>query len=178
MSMGRCAAPSLRRKARQRDYVTPDSHVFAEEGVPLHVEHLADFVREDLKRVGVTRPQLFANKPGIRQPFRAHDLRATFVTIHLALGKTETWISDRTGHHSHEMIDRYRRKARTWNLGPLRPFDQALPEMQNLAAIDPTGELVEDVASPHIRLLVPPTRLPHELRILDDSHFAQRKPMP
>jgi integrase len=29
---------------------------------------------------------------------RAHDLRGTFVTLGLANGKTETWISDRTGH--------------------------------------------------------------------------------
>jgi hypothetical protein len=75
------------------------------------------------------------------------------------------------------MIDRYRRKARTWNLGPMLPFDQALPEMRNLGAIDTRGELVEDVASPRIRLLIP-TRLPHGLRILDDSHFAQRNPIP
>jgi hypothetical protein len=71
----------------------------------------------------------------------------------------------------------YRRKARTWNLGPLLPFDQALPEMQNLAGIDTRGELVEDVASPHTRLPVP-IRFPHGLKILDDSQRAQRKPMP
>jgi hypothetical protein len=28
---------------------------------------------------------------------------------------------DRTGHRSHEMIETYRRKARTWNLGELGP---------------------------------------------------------
>jgi hypothetical protein len=56
-----------------------------------------------------------------------------------------------------------------------------LAEMRSLAAIETTGELVEDVASPHARLPGPtrlPHGLPHELRILDDSHFAQRKPMP
>jgi hypothetical protein len=151
--------PVSRKKRAPREY-------------PLH-PRLAEILRDHRHRL------LEQQAPGIRQAFRAHDLRATFVTIHLTLGKTETWVSDRTGHHSHEMIDRYRRKARTWNLGPLLAFDRALPEMQNLAAIDTTGELVEDVASPRIRLLIP-TRLhglPREVRILDDSHFAQRKPM-
>ena len=69
-----------------------------------------------------------------RQRFRAHDLRATFVTVALATGKTETWVSDRTGHDGHSMIERYRRKARTWNLGELAPFYAAI---QELAATEP-----------------------------------------
>jgi integrase len=167
-------------KARQGDYATDDARVFAEDGVPLQALHLADLLRKDLARVGVTRAQLFERKPGVRLPIRAHDLRATFVTVNLMLGRNETWISDRTGHHSHDMIEKYRRKARTWNLGALVPFDQALPEM-NGAVIDTTGEIVEDVPAP--RALPPiPTRLPHGLphasRIPDDPHFAQRKPMP
>lgn len=31
----------------QRDYATPDALLFAEEGVPLHVGHLASLFRED-----------------------------------------------------------------------------------------------------------------------------------
>jgi hypothetical protein len=31
---------------------------------------------------------------------RLHDLRATFITIKLANGRTETWIADRTGHRA------------------------------------------------------------------------------
>jgi integrase len=63
---------------------------------------------------------------------RGHDLRATFVTINLANGKTETWISDRTGHKSSQMIARYRRMARTHaelNLGDLTPLASAIPEL-------------------------------------------------
>jgi integrase len=69
-----------------------------------------------------------------RQRIRAHDLRATFVTISLPTGKTETWISDRTGHRSHEMIETYRRRSRTWKpqrvplhglIRELRPSDWA-----------------------------------------------------
>jgi integrase len=44
---------------------------------------------------------------------RVHDLRGTFVTVSLANGKSESWISDRTGHRSSLMIARYKRMART-----------------------------------------------------------------
>ncbi len=118
-------------KARHQPDAESDHHVFAENGVPINVEHLADQLRRDLQRVGVTRPQLF-ERSKVRQPVRAHDLRATFVTISLATGKTETWISDRTGHHSHEMIERYRRKARTWNLGELGPLCELVPELRGV----------------------------------------------
>jgi integrase len=105
-----------------------DDHVFAEDGVPLNVEHLADQLRRDLWRVGVRRPQLHENTKG-RQRIRAYDLRATFVTISLATGKTETWISDRTGHRSHAMIETYRRRSRTWNVGVLAPLHEWIPEL-------------------------------------------------
>jgi integrase len=121
-------------KLRSRPHSEPSDHVFAEDGVPLNVEHLAEQIRNDLRRVGIERPQLFEGTE-TRQRFRAHDLRATFVTIALATGKTETWVSDRTGHDGHSMIERYRRKARTWNLGQLGPLHALIPE---LAETEPT----------------------------------------
>jgi len=105
-----------------------DDYVFADAGVPINIEHLADQLRRDLWRIGVRRPQLHENTKG-RQRIRAHDLRATFVTISLATGKTETWISDRTGHRSHEMIETYRRRSRTWNLGELGLLHELIPEL-------------------------------------------------
>lgn len=54
-------------------------------------------------------------------------------TIALATGKTETWVSDRTGHDGHTMIDKYRRKARTWNVGELGRLDQLIPELRATA---------------------------------------------
>jgi integrase len=110
----------------------PTDRVFAENGVPIPVDHLADQVRNDLRRVGVTRLQLFESSD-TRQRFRAHDLRATFVTIALATGKTETWVSDRTGHDGHSMIAKYRRKARTWNLGELGLLHELIPELRHAA---------------------------------------------
>jgi hypothetical protein len=109
----------------------------------------------------VTRSQLFEAKAGVRLAIRAHDLRATFVTIALATGRNETWISDRTGHKSHEMVERYRRKARTWNLGELGPLYDAIPELREAGPAAPIAP-----------------RLPHAAMALGDSQRAQRKPMP
>jgi len=109
----------------------PTNHVFAEKSVSLNVAHLADQLRRDLRRGGVTREQLF-ERSAVRQPIRARDLRATFVTVALATGKTETWVADRTGHRSSGMINTYRRKARTWSgleLGERAPLHACIPEL-------------------------------------------------
>ncbi len=97
---------------------------------------LADLLRRDLRRVGVNRPQLF-ERSDVRQPLRAHDLRATFVTISLATRKDETWIGDRTGHDTHSMIAAYTRKSRTWNLGELGPLDELIPELRTASIAPP-----------------------------------------
>ena len=71
--------------------------------------HLAPRLRHGLEGAGVTRPELTKPKKG-RMPLRAHDLRGTFVTLALAAGRTEAWVTDRTGHKSSKMI--YRVQAR------------------------------------------------------------------
>jgi integrase len=129
---------ALRRwKQRSEPHAAHEDRVFSENGVPLSVEHLAEQIRNDLRRVGVERIQLYEGST-TRQRFRAHDLRATFVTIALASGHTETWVSDRTGHDGHSMIERYRRKARTWNLGELGSLCDLIPE---LAATEPPARI-------------------------------------
>ena len=63
-------------------------------------------------------------------------MRATFVAVSLANGKTETWVADRTGHRSSAMLKRYRRQARTWaelGLGNLTSLGLALPELALIA---------------------------------------------
>ena len=82
---------------------------------------LASKLREGLKMAGVTRKELFDSTEHTGK-LRAHDMRATFVTISLAEGKPETWIRDRTAHKTLTMIDRYRRTARQFeelNVGSL-----------------------------------------------------------
>jgi integrase len=105
--------------------------VFAESGKTVGVEHLANTFRGHLDGVPGIRAQLFS-KGANRSPIRIHDLRATFVTLALATGRTETWVADRTGHKSSAMINRYRRAARTaaeLNLGWLSPLDEVIPEL-------------------------------------------------
>jgi integrase len=115
----------------------PDDHVFAENGVPISINLLAYHLRRDLKKAGVTREKLF-ERSAVRRPIRAHDLRATFVTVALATGKTETFVKDRTGHRSASMLERYRRKARGWNMGPLDALDEAIPELASAPHERPT----------------------------------------
>ena len=64
------------------------------------------------------------------------------VTLSLANGKSEAWVSARTGHRSSDMINRYRRIAQSvaeLSLGELRPLDEAIPELR--AAADKSGEV-------------------------------------
>jgi len=93
--------------------------------------HAVTTFRDDLRRAGVSRSELF-ERSSSRQPIRLHDLRATFVTISLATGNTETFVADRTGHKSSVMINRYRRAARhaaEVGLGSLGPLDELIPEL-------------------------------------------------
>src|SRR5690606_23973465 len=93
---------------------------------------LARVLRRDLKESGVTRSELFQRTES-RLPFRVHDLRGTFVTLALASGRSETWVCDRTGHKSSEMVNRYRRQARTAaevDLGWFHAMDEAIPELR------------------------------------------------
>jgi integrase len=75
---------------------------------PMYLSHLSDELRAWLQACGVKRPKLFERSEH-RIPLRAHDLRATFVTLALANGKTEAWVMKRTGHTTSIMLNRYRR---------------------------------------------------------------------
>jgi integrase len=115
-----------RPKAKAGDLVFVDS-----EGHALDVDRLAERLRDHLKLADVSRRELFT-ATATRLRLRAHDLRATFVTLALASGRSETWVSDRTGHHSSTQIAGYRRAARTageLRLGWLDPLDRAIPEL-------------------------------------------------
>ncbi len=119
-------------KERQGVNAKPSSLVFAVNDEAIGARQLASTFRGHLASVEGIRPVLFQSS-ATRMPIRIHDLRATFVTLSLANGKTETWVADRTGHKSSVMINRYRRAARTageLNLGPLAPLDEAIPEIQ------------------------------------------------
>ncbi len=100
-------------RARAGADVSDDALVFVDEnGRPIGKWRAAAMYREHLQAAGITRAILFERSRS-RQPIRLHDTRATFITVSLANGKSETWVQDRTGHRSSIMINRYRRVART-----------------------------------------------------------------
>ena len=97
---------------------------------------LAEVFRADLATAGIDRAELFEATAN-RQPIRLHDLRATFVTLALAAGRSEAWVADRTGHRSSVMINGYRRAARTaaeLGLGELAPLAGAVTWCEALGA--------------------------------------------
>jgi integrase len=101
---------------------------------PMYVDHLAEQLRDGLEQAGVSREKLFQRGPN-RIRLRAHDLRATFVTLALATGRTEDWVATRTGHGSSQMIALYRRQAKTaaeLKLGWLKPLHEVVPELAAL----------------------------------------------
>jgi hypothetical protein len=118
-----------------------DARVFVtDEGEALDPAHLPRTLRADLIAAGVDRPELHATTKA-RLRLRVHDLRGTFVTVSLANGATESWISDRTGHKSSAMINRYKRAARTvaeLGLGRLKPLAEAIPEFVAAKPPEPT----------------------------------------
>jgi integrase len=118
-------------KRLERASADDSDEVFAGADESMDEEHLAATFRAHLTRAGGMRPVLF-QRTKARNPIRLHDLRATFVTLSLANGRTETWVCDRTGHRSSQMVNGYRRAARTaeeLQLGPLTPMHEAIPEL-------------------------------------------------
>jgi site-specific recombinase XerC len=110
----------------------PEARVFVEQtGRHFDKERIATVFRAALKAAGVTREELHTTTDK-RKPIRCHDLRASFATVALANGRSETWVRDRTAWKSTAMVDRYRRLARNFeelSLGDWRPLDEAIPEL-------------------------------------------------
>jgi hypothetical protein len=66
----------------------------------------------------------------------------------MALGKTEDWVTRRTGHCSSVMLARYRRDAETiraHDLGWLVEFHHHIPEFKNSEAEPTPSELISSV---------------------------------
>lgn len=106
---------------------------------PMYVEHLGPEMRRWLKEAGVDREKLF-QKTENRIPLRGHDLRATFVTIALANGKSEAWVTQRTGHTTSAMLARYKRDADSiaeLKLGWFEPLHEAIPELAEMGSPRP-----------------------------------------
>jgi len=111
----------------------------------------AKTLHEDLKAAGITRSILSSNATNV-QKLRFHDLRGTFVTWARRAGKPDSWISERTGHLTKEMIDRYDRAARTLADPGYEPFpdiSSAIPELAALASRLSTPLSTSTSSTPH-----------------------------
>jgi hypothetical protein len=62
---------------------------------------------------------------------RVHDLRGSFVTVNLANGKSEAWMSDRTGHlkRDDQSVQRTARTFAELKAGDFAQLDAAIPEL-------------------------------------------------
>jgi len=72
--------------------------------------HLAEGLREDLMKAGVTRPSLHVRRPG-SQPIRFHDLRATGITYMAIRGDSDQDVRERAGHADFETTLLYIRRG-------------------------------------------------------------------
>lgn len=93
----------------------------------ISLARLSEQLRRDLGRLPVRR-ELLEGQAG-RRSLRAHDLRGSFVTVALAGGRSEAWVTDRTGHTSSTQLAAYRRAARSaveLSLGDWRPLLEVL----------------------------------------------------
>ncbi len=114
--------------------------------------------RAYLMTAGVSRPELF-ERTAHRRPIRLHDQRACFCTLSLAAGRSETWVMDRTGHATSQMLNKYRRQSRhaaELGLGWLVPLIEALPELAPTTEEEPCspGQGVSHEVS-HVSEVVP-----------------------
>lgn len=106
----------------------------------------ARVLRDDLEAAKVKRATLFGGAGNVQQ-MRFHDLRATFVTWAMREGRGDGWISDRTGHLTPTMRQRYARAARTLadlNYEPFPNVSEAIPELvtapSNVVPLKRSGE--------------------------------------
>jgi len=96
----------------------------------------AETLRADLKAANVTRAVLFSKAANVER-LRFHDARATFVTWARRAGYGWGWTSDRTGHLTPAMMERYDRGARTLADLKYEPFpdlSKAIPELSDEVA--------------------------------------------
>jgi integrase len=113
--------------------------IVSDENVDYDRKRLATALRDDLKAVGVTRALLYEEDAPNVEPLRFHDLRSTFCTWARRAGKSDAWISERTGHElSGDMISRYDRGATTLEdlaYAPFPDITDALPELAEAARL-------------------------------------------
>lgn len=100
----------------------------------MSVGKASDKLRDALFAAEQKRAQLYMRNEN-RLRLRHHDLRATFVTLSLAMDRSEEWVMRRTGHMSSNTLAIYKRHAKTvkeLELGWLHPMHELIPELRPL----------------------------------------------
>jgi hypothetical protein len=113
-----------------------DQPIIPKSMIGCEVKKLAEVLRDDLKAVGVTRPILFEeNEPNV-EPLRFRDLRSTFCTWARRQGRSDAWISERTGQEvTGDMISRYDKGAvmlSDLQYVPFPDISRAIPELADV----------------------------------------------
>jgi integrase len=131
-----------------------DEPLVRESDIGCEPKRLATVLRdEDLKAAKVTRAILFEADASNVEALRFHDLRSTFCTWARRLGKSNAWISERTGHEpTGDMINRYDRGAQTLvdlEYAPFPDVSRAIPELSGrlatpLAKVEEASEAADD----------------------------------
>lgn len=107
------------------------------------LDHLADTLRADLLRAGVTRAALHERKPGALL-MRFHDLRATGVTYMALRGDPDNAIRERAGHKDFKTTQLYIRRghqAHGASIGePFAPLPEALLGIGSESSCDPAED--------------------------------------
>jgi integrase len=118
-------------------------------GVDYEPKRLATALRDDLKAVGVTRGILFEENADNVEALRFHDLRSTFCTWARRAGKSDAWISERTGHElTGDMINRYDRGAQTLEDLAYAPFPSLVGVVPELTAPPPLATTLATTSEP------------------------------
>jgi len=118
-------------------------------------QNLADQLRADLLAAGVTRASL-QGEAEHEEPLRFHDLRATLVVWGLKdPTKGYGWVTDRTGHLTPRMLQRYDRAARNWKEAKLVPFPALAWELEEPSSGQGCAvpELSRKLAIKHLRVV-------------------------
>jgi integrase len=118
-----------------------DEPIIREAEIGCEAKRLATALRdEDLKAARVTRAILFEDDAENVEALRFHDLRSTFCTWARRAGKTDPWISERTGQEvTGDMINRYDRGAQTLADLDYEPFPDIRGAIPELAVRLPTS---------------------------------------
>lgn len=117
-----------------------------------------------LLAAGVDRRELHTDTPE-RRRMNPHGTRGTFVTLALAMGKSERWVMDRTGHQTSAQLAKYTRQARhaaELQLGWFGAMDAALGMGHGM------GQTVEMAGFPWMAT--------HRGRVSDEAHPSTSEP--